>query len=637
MFRNFKIGHRISVGFTAVLALSMLIVIPLVIQQVSNVITESEKRELKGLYANALAEIEAKGLLAQAMSELYANTPEIQQAFANGDRTALIKRLTPVFHNLQQHYAVRQFQFHTPPATSFLRVHKPEKFGDDLSGFRKTVVQVNRNQTPVMGLEKGVAGLGIRGLVPVFHQGRHIGSVEIGLSFGQAFFESFQEKFGVDIALYIPAGNDNFHAFAGTLPRGFPLDMEKMRLSLAGQPQLQDSMVQDTAMSIYMQAIKDFSGNPIGVLAIAMDRSYYLNALTRLQYSIVSTGLLALVLGAVVAWFISRSITQPILSTVTAMNDIAAGDGDLTKRLSEEGRDELTRLSQAFNRFASKVHGMVKQVSESTQRLASSAERLSGVTKQTNEGVQNQQEQIERVATAMNQMTTTVQEVAQHASEAANSATRANDETDKGMAVVERAVNAINALADEIGAAAEVIAQLENESENIGSVLDVIRSIAEQTNLLALNAAIEAARAGEQGRGFAVVADEVRTLASRTQQSTEEIQTMIERLQSGAQQAVQAMGNSTEKARLSVAAADEAGSSLQSINHAVDEITNMNVQIANAAQEQTAVSDDINRNITAINDIAQQSAEGAGQIAQASDELAQLSTQLRSLVAQFKI
>ncbi len=636
MFRNFKIGVRISAGFALVLALVLVIVIPLVIKQVAGVVREAELRELQGLYESAMAEIEAKGQLAQAMSDMLASMPEIQKAFAEKDRQALADRLVPGFKSLREKYAVRQFQFHLPPATSFLRVHKPEKFGDDLSGFRKTVLQVNKQKAPVKGLEKGVAGLGIRGLVPVEYQGKHIGSLEMGMSFGQPFFDAFKKKFNVDIALYV-ARDGGYQLFAGTLGENQLGSEQDMTSAMSGTPVNLQSELGSTPVSLYLRAVKDFSGKPIGVLEIAMDRSHYVASLNQLQYSILLIGVVALLVGLVIAGLIGRSISQPIRSTADAMDDIAEGEGDLTRRLSEEGKDELSHLSAAFNRFARKVHDMVSRVAGSTTQLASSAERMTDITRITTEGVHQQQSETEQVATAMNEMTATVQEVARHAADAAHSARSANDETANGQQVVNRVVNSINTLASEIDSASNVIKQLEDESENIGSVLDVIRGIAEQTNLLALNAAIEAARAGEQGRGFAVVADEVRTLASRTQKSTEEIQQMIERLQAGSRDAVSAMHSSTEKAQQSVSHADEAGKSLQSISQAVNSITDMNIQIASAAEEQGAVAEEINRNITNINEVVHQTAEGAEQISLASDELAQLSAELQKLVSQFKI
>jgi len=236
----------------------------------------------------------------------------------------------------------------------------------------------------------------------------------------------------------------------------------------------------------------------------------------------------------------------------------------------------------------------------------------------------------------MNQMNATVQEVARNAQHAASAAKEATDASDDGKKVVAKTIGVINTLASEVEGAAEVIQTLEQDSVDIGKVLDVIRGIAEQTNLLALNAAIEAARAGEQGRGFAVVADEVRTLASRTQTSTEEIDEMITRLQAGTNRAVKAMQVGTEQAQAGVDQAAEAGNSLESITQAIAQINDMNIQIANAAEEQSAVAEEINRNITNISDVADQAAGGARETTQASEQVAMLSEKLGGLVSQFK-
>ena len=237
----------------------------------------------------------------------------------------------------------------------------------------------------------------------------------------------------------------------------------------------------------------------------------------------------------------------------------------------------------------------------------------------------------------MNEMTATVQEVASHAAHAAEAATSARDEAQGGQRVVSANIDAIQRLADEVMQTAELINRLAEDSNAIGTVLDVIRGIAEQTNLLALNAAIEAARAGEQGRGFAVVADEVRTLAQRTQESTSEIQDMIERLQAGARNAVEAMEKGRAGAESSVRQAVTAGESLQAINQAVAAISDMNLQIATAAEEQSAVAEEINRNITTINMVADETAVGAEQTAEASQELARLAMNLQRIVSQFRV
>ncbi len=282
--------------------------------------------------------------------------------------------------------------------------------------------------------------------------------------------------------------------------------------------------------------------------------------------------ILGVAVGFAGSFFISRAIVSPLVETKAAIEAIASGNGDLTKRINVLGNDEIAQLANAFNHFAGKVQIIIKEVSGITTRLASASERLTVVTDETRKGADRQLQETDEVAIAVNEMAASGQEVARNANAAAEAAHNADVAADNGRQVVGHTIEAIDSLAREVKEAGTVIDRVEKDSESIGGVLDVIKGIAEQTNLLALNAAIEAARAGEQGRGFAVVADEVRTLASRTQQSTAEIQTMIERLQTGTRDAVSVMDQSRQMAEATVGQAAKAGSSLEEINAAVNTI-----------------------------------------------------------------
>jgi len=346
--------------------------------------------------------------------------------------------------------------------------------------------------------------------------------------------------------------------------------------------------------------------------------------------------LIALTVGVLIAIFISRMITVPLREVVNRAKNIAAGD--LTgSALKLKGKDELSELTDAINGMNSNLQSIVLQISGSAQQMGGAAEELSTITVQTTQGIQEQRSQTDQLATAMNEMAATVQEVARHAVDAASAASTANDESTNGRQVVNDAVNTIDILASAISQAAEAIARVEADSDRIGTVLDVIRGIAEQTNLLALNAAIEAARAGEQGRGFAVVADEVRTLAGRTQESTQEIQQMIESLQAGSKEAVQLMEQSREQTRSGVEQTAKAGDALMAIADAVERINDMNTQIASAAEEQSAVAEEINRNVVTISQVADETAQGAEQTARGSEDLSGLAIELQQVVARFKV
>lgn len=353
------------------------------------------------------------------------------------------------------------------------------------------------------------------------------------------------------------------------------------------------------------------------------------------SYIVLIVSLVGVVIGVLAAWFITLHILKRMNTSVEALNHIAEGGGNLKTRLDESGKDEMSQLSSSFNKFVTKIGHIVDLVIQSSTSLSAEATRMLDVTTETQEGVVKQQTEIESISIAIKEMTNTVENIAHNSSQAADTALEATTEAQSGQVVVKQSVDTIHQLANEVERAVEVIKKVDKESEDIGIVVSVIRDISDQTNLLALNAAIEAARAGEHGRGFAVVADEVRGLSNKIQSQTSLIIERIETLQSGARDAVLVMTKGFETAKNSVSLSNQAGDALQTITDSVINISTMSASIAKSTEVQSKVANDILNNISVIGDIAEQTSQGANATKQSATEFRSMSAQLQGLVEQF--
>ena len=407
-----------------------------------------------------------------------------------------------------------------------------------------------------------------------------------------------------------------------------------LKAYLAAVSQFRDSQVASTAALKAMAEQGD----------LLFDRSKKLTAsqtvirdndAAQAKFLLMLAAALALFCGIVAAWTITRQIVIPLGQTLKVAERVAAGD--LTHDLVSQRQDELGQLQRAMQSMTMGLRDLIGGISDGVTQIASAAEQLSAVTEQTSAGVNNQKIETDQVATAMNEMAATVQEVARNAEEASEAAVAADQQAREGDRVVGEAIAQIERLAGEVGNSTEAMGHLKRESDKIGSVLDVIKSVAQQTNLLALNAAIEAARAGEAGRGFAVVADEVRSLAQRTQKSTEEIEELIVGLQSGTQQVATIMDSSRSLTDSSVELTRRAGNALENITRTVSAIQAMNQQIATAAEQQSAVAEEINRSVLNVRDVSEQTAAASEETAASSTELARLGSHLQALVGRFRV
>ncbi|UXD87530.1 methyl-accepting chemotaxis protein [Thalassolituus hydrocarboniclasticus] len=402
-------------------------------------------------------------------------------------------------------------------------------------------------------------------------------------------------------------------------------------------PSLMSSSIEtmNTSLASARQLMRQYNDDGIGAFNQTVARSDEA-AQNALSIGLAVT-LVTLVFLGLVAWSTSSSINTAVSGLLTSLKDIASGEGDLTRRISKSSNDEIGEVVDWFNQFVDKLHRSIGEVVATTRPLTSVSGDLGSLTSETSQITEQQNRATEEVSFVVDEMVASVKNVSVNASSAAQAAREADQTAKEGRTIVNDTVKSINALAGEVERASEVIRKLEADTANVGSILDVIKGIAEQTNLLALNAAIEAARAGEQGRGFAVVADEVRTLASRTQDSTQEIQAVIEELQSAARSAVEVMSSSKERAQTSVSQAAKTDESLQAITSKVESITAMNSQIASATDRQEQAAHSIKDNVVGIKDTSATAMASMQKVAAASRSLTEIAQTLQRITGQFKV
>jgi methyl-accepting chemotaxis protein len=602
MMNSVGIKTRLVASLVGILLLVAAGLVPLMLAKLSATIHTAEERELGGYMKALQASVHAQGGTAGALSALVASIPDVQKAFAAGDRDRLAEMFVPGFEAMGK-AGVDQFQFHTPPATSFLRVHMPKKFGDDLSPFRATVVEANRAMKPVVGLEKGVAGLGVRAVLPLGEAGQHKGTVEFGLSFGQSFAADFKARYGVDVSIVIrddKAGG--FKPVAATVETPF-LGADEWGAALSGTPTVRRGERAGGPVVALAAPVSDYSGKPVAVVELVMDSTQYEAQYAATRNEALMVVAAVLVLGLVAAALLARGIAQPLVEITGVMERLAGGDLEVSVPSVGRG-DEVGAMAHAVEVFKRQgVENKALHDQQEAMRARAEAERQAAMAQVAAELEASVGKVVDRLESASAEMLSTAESVnglvdqanasaatvasaAEEASSNVQTVAAATEELSASIAEISRQAAESTRIAEaavgDVGKADQRVGELSRAVLKIGEVVQFITHIAGQTNLLALNATIEAARAGEAGKGFAVVAGEVKGLANQTAKATEEISAQIAAVQAATDQAVAAIGN---------------------IGQVIGRMSAVTTAIASAVEEQGAATREIARNV-------QQAAEG---------------------------
>lgn len=634
MFQNLRLWAKIMVAMGAAIVSIGVVLTVSNLSSMNRLIQEAERSALDAHFKAINNAIAAESRMAETLSAVVANMPLVQDKFAAGDRKLISELFVPGFALLAKDYGVDQFQFHTPPATAWFRVHKPEKFGDDLSGFRHTVVATNKTQKPTRGLEGGVAGLGARGMVPLFSAGKHVGSVEFGMTFGQAFFDNFKAQNGVDAGLQLP-DKDGFKTMGATYGKQALLGVEALKLAMAGAPQLEHRDIGGVPFAVYGAPVNDFSGKAIGVIEIAMDSSSYQATLTSSRVTALVVGVLTILFGLALAMGVARHLVRRINLVVDAVNRVA--NGDLSHAVALDGRDEIADLARATQDMQHKLHDLVAQVGANAAQVSAAAREIFGAVEGQAATSTEMSSSVAEITSTMEELSASSTQIADHSKSVVDIANQTLDGSRKGSDAVQTVIGRMADISADNQHSLREIVDLGTKSKQISKVMEIINAVADQTKLIAFNAALEASSAGEAGKRFSVVAGEIRRLADSVTESTGEIEAKISEIQDSISRLV----ITSEKGASGIAAGTSASATtaqrLGEIVNAASHTTSAAQQISLSTQQQKTASNQV---VVALREIviaSSHTAQSITRISQISKDMSGLSGRLDELVQHFKL
>ena len=634
MFNKFRLWAKIMTAIGAAIIIVCALLTATNLATMGTLIRKAEHSALEAHFMAINNAIVSESRTAETLSAFVAGLPLVQDRFAAGDRKAMQALFLPGFKAMARDYGLEQFQFHTPPATSWLRLHKPEKFGDDLSLFRQTVVATNRDRKPVRGLEGGVAGLGARGMVPVFREGRLLGSVEFGMAFGQQFFENFKQANGVDAGLHL-LDQEAFRTMGSTLGKAPVLGPELLKRAMAGTPQLEHVDLRGVPCAVYAAPIRDYSGKAIGVIEIAMDSSSYQASLASARTSTLVVAILAMLLGLALATMVARPLVKRIQTVADGLDRVA--QGDLSADIPMDGQDELADLARAARVMRLKLHSLAAEVGQHAARVHEAALEIAGAVAGEVATSTQMSSSVAEITSTMEEFSASSTQIADHSRSVVGVANQTLDGSRRGSEAMQTVLNCMQDIRSDNQRSLQEIANLGAKSKQISKVMEIINAVADQTKLIAFNAALEASSAGEAGKRFSVVASEIRRLADSVTDSTGEIEARIGEIQDSISRLVVTSEKGSAGITAGAAASGNTAERLNDIVAAASQASTAAQQISLSTQQQKIASSQVVVALREIVTASSHTAQSITRISQISSDMSDLSARLTGLVGQFKL